>query len=257
MLTMRSMTLLPMNLFVPVEHEAFTGAPRLGGDEVPVHVARRVRLPVPAFADRADAGRVLAAFVSPPPDPAARVLALPRGGVPVAVPLAEALESDVLIAGVRKLPVPASPEMGFGAVTEDGTLVLNEHVVRMAGIGPDTVRAVAAETRREVERRGALYPGAGLPDVTGRAVWIVDDGLATGFTTVAAARMVKAHGPAAVSLAVPVSPADSLARLRAEVDDAFCLIVQEGGGGFAVASFYRDFHDLSDAEVLAALQPRV
>lgn len=221
---------------------------------MPVLVARRVRSAVPAFADRAEAGRVLAAFVSPARDSEAFVLALPRGGVPVARPLADALGCQLRVAGVRKLPVPSSPEMGFGAVTEDGTLVLNDRIVAVAGIGRDVIRTVAEDTRREIERRGATYPRADCAEVAGRHVWIVDDGLATGYTAMAAARMVREHSPAAVSLAVPVSPAHSLAYLAGEVDDAYCLIVQEGGGGFAVASFYADFHDLSDAEVLAALR---
>jgi putative phosphoribosyl transferase len=217
------------------------------------NVRERVAYARTAFADRSAAGRQLAAFVRARPDPDAVVLALPRGGVPVARPLADALGAPLVPAPVRKLPLPSSPEMGFGAVAVDGTLVLNEAVVRAYGVDEATVRSVAEETRREVERRARAYAGGlPVPALEGRCVWVVDDGLATGYTARAAVRMARAAGAARVILAVPVSSAATLADVASDVDEVWVLVVQEGRS-FAVASFYEDFHDLSDAEVVALL----
>jgi putative phosphoribosyl transferase len=227
-----------------------------GSDEgaiVAAHVRERVVHARPAFADRSAAGHELVAFVRAGQDPGAVVLALPRGGVPVARPLADALCVRLVPAPVRKLPLPSSPEMGFGAVAIDGALVLNEAVVRAYGVDGATVESVAEETRREIERRARAYPGGWpLPELEGRAVWIVDDGLATGYTARAAVRMARHAGARRVTLAVPVSSAATLSDVAPEVDEVWVLVVQEARS-FAVASFYEDFHDLSDAEVIGLL----
>jgi len=218
-----------------------------------VEVGERVLLAYPAFADRAVAGRALVRLIRPAPDPGAVVLALPRGGVPVAHPLAVALGARLVPMPVRKLPVPRSPEMGFGAVTLDGTVVLNERVVAAFEIDELTVAAVAEEVRHEVERRARAYPGGfPFPRVEGAAVWLVDDGLATGYTMLAAARMVRAQEPASLSMAVPVAAPGSLRLVTPLLDAAYCLIEQQSSP-FAVASFYRDFHDLTDDEVIGLL----
>jgi putative phosphoribosyl transferase len=219
-----------------------------------LHVRQRLRFAEPVFADRLDAGRALTGFMSKEPDPEALVLALPRGGIPVARPLADRLEAMLRPLLVRKLPIPVSPEMGFGAVTIDGTVVLNDPVVRRFGIDDETVRRVAEETFAEVRRRAAAYPGGeSLPEPRGRRVYLVDDGLATGFTAIAAVRMLFAQDPSSVTLAVPVSPSGSLRRLEHEVDEAYCLVEQEEPP-FAVASFYRSFPDLEDEEVVRLLE---
>lgn len=218
-----------------------------------LHVGQHVTRPVPLFADRAEAGRALAGWIGPRADSDAIVFALPRGGIPVGRSLADALGCDLLPALVRKLPIPSDPEMGFGAVAVDGTVRLNRAVIDAFGIPGRTVNDVIEQVRGEVERRGAVYPGGWpLPDLVGRRVWLVDDGLATGLTMLTAAGMLRARGPVSLTIAVPCSPSDSLARVSEAADALWCLAVQDGHL-FAVASFYRDFHDLDDAEVRAAL----
>jgi predicted phosphoribosyltransferase len=209
--------------------------------------------PYAAYADRLDAGRKLVKWIRPARDKAALVLALPRGGVPVARLLADAIGCELLPVLVRKLPIPTSSEMGFGAITIDGTITLNRPIVAAYGLDRATIERIAEETRAEVERRSRTYPGGWpLPDLEGRHVWLVDDGLATGFSAIAAARMIRARGAARLSLAVPCGPLGSAQRLEREVDDVWCALAQVPGS-FAVASFYTDFHDMDDDEVVALL----
>lgn len=218
-----------------------------------LHIQHRVPGPAVRFSDRADAGRRLAEYIAPQHDRDAVVFGLPRGGLPVGRPLASALRCELRPALVRKLPIPSDPEMGFGAVTIDGTLRLNESVVRAFRISPADVARVAEEVRTEIERRATVYPGGWpLPSLEGRSVWLVDDGLATGLTMLAGAQMLRARGPARLLVAVPCSPSDSLARAAPLADELWCLYAQQSRP-FAVASFYRDFHDLTDAEVQTAL----
>lgn len=218
-----------------------------------LHIGRRLARSVVLFADRAEAGLALAGWIGPRRDPDAVVLALPRGGIPVGRPLADILGCELLPALVRKLPIPANPEMGFGAVAVDGTVLLNRAVIEAFGIPEGTVHDTIERVHAEVGRRGAVYPGGWpLPDLAGRCVWLVDDGLATGLSMLTAADMLRALGSASLSIAVPCSPADSLARLSGAANAVWCFAAQDGHP-FAVASFYRDFHDLDDAEVRAAL----
>jgi putative phosphoribosyl transferase len=218
-------------------------------DIAEARIERRVSAAHPAFRDRRDAGRRLAAFAVFEPDEGALVLALPRGGIPVARPLADALGCELRPVLVRKLPIPTNPEMGFGAVTIDGTVTLNERVLAAFGIDRSVQERVAEQVRREVERRSRAYPGGWpLPAVCDRRVWLVDDGLATGFSMIAAARMIRPHGPASLTLAAPCAPSDSLTRLAEHVDAEWCLFAQDGHP-FAVASYYHDFHEMRDDEV--------
>jgi len=221
---------------------------------VAARIGRKVKIASVVFADRADAGRELAKFLALAPDPSAIVLALPRGGVPVGAALAESLGAPLEPVFVAKLPIPFSPEAGFGAVGIDGSIVLNDDLVRTAGIAPAAVDGVVERAKAEVRRRALAYSGTySLPDVRGKRVYVTDDGLATGYTMIAAAKMVRKLRPSSLVLAVPVSPADSLAAVESHFDEAVCLIVQTRVP-FAVASFYEDFHDLSDDEVLAVLE---
>ncbi|MFW6163993.1 MAG: phosphoribosyltransferase [Planctomycetota bacterium] len=224
--------------------------------ETIMNVGKRVAGPYVAFHDRADAGRALAAELHTGVEERAVVLALPRGGVPVGEPLAETLEAPLDVVPVRKLPVPSSPEMGFGAVAIDGTRVLNRPVVDRLGLSDEEIDRIAEEVRQEVERRAAAYGGTNAsPEVRGSTAYLVDDGLATGFSMIAAARMVSKSRPDRLVLAVPVSPAGSLRAVQPYFQEVHCLIVQEGPP-FAVASFYEDFHDLSDQEVQTLLARR-
>lgn len=217
-------------------------------------ILESVRFPREAFRDRAEAGDRLAQAVGAKNDPAASVLAVPRGGVAVGEALARMLGTPLEIILVRKLPIPSSPEAGFGAVGIDGSVVLNEEMLPYAGVSPRERDRIVADVLAEVRRRSVAYVGHDRPpDVRGRRVYMVDDGLASGYTMIAAAQMVRRQEPAQLILAVPVSPIGSLRAAEPYFDDVTCLIAQETHP-FAVASFYADFHDMSDDEVRETLR---
>jgi len=221
-----------------------------------LNVSRRVYRPFPAFQDRRDAGVALVALMKARPRERAVVLALPRGGVPVAEPIADAVDARLEVVVVRKLPLPRNPEAGFGAVSVDGSCFLNEEMVYHFGLSEATIERITEEVRQEVRRRALAYAGNDRPpEVRGMHVYLVDDGLATGYTMLAAATMVRKLGPESVTLCVPVSPRDSVGTVRSHFDEIHILFVQEKPP-FAVASFYRDFHDLSDREVQEILDRR-
>jgi putative phosphoribosyl transferase len=201
------------------------------------------------FRDRLEAGQQLAANLEHYRDQGAIVLSIPRGGVAVGYPIAEHLDAELDIIIPRKLPIPFSPEAGFGAITEDGTIILNEPLVARCGLTSEEISQIAQGVLTEVQRRVIEYRGPRPnPILKQRIVILVDDGLATGFTMIAAIHSVKAQEPDRVVLAVPCSPASTLAHIRPMVDEAVCLVAPDTES-FAVANFYQDFHDMSDAEV--------
>lgn len=205
-----------------------------------------------AFKDRRDAGKQLAGRLTGV-DRDAIVLAIPRGGVPVGYEVAKRLDAPLDIIVPRKLPIPWNTEAGFGAVTPDGTMVLNDDMVARLGLTAYEIREISEEVLAEVRRRVMEYRGdRPYPDVKGKTVIVVDDGLASGYTMIAAVRSIKNKSPSKVIVAVPVSPADSARRLRKEADEVVCLIEQPYGA-FAVASYYREWVDLTDEEVKAYL----
>jgi putative phosphoribosyl transferase len=221
-----------------------------------IHMKERVLRPYPAFDDREDAGRALREYLKCEPREDAFVLALPRGGVPVGEPLAAALHAPLDLALVRKLPIPRSPEMGFGAVAIDGSRILNPTIVRMYAIAQSEIESITQAVLEEVRRRAREYLGHDRPPpVKGRDLYMVDDGLATGYSMIAAAKMVRNLEPRSLTLCVPVSPENSVAAVQSYFDEIYVLIVQSKSP-FAVASFYRDFHDMSDDEVREILQKR-
>jgi putative phosphoribosyl transferase len=218
------------------------------------HIEHRVQRPVSAFNDREHAGRELVGFMKPTRGPDSVVLGLPRGGIAVGAPVAAALGAPLVPLVVRKLPIPSSPEMGFGAVAIDGTRVLNDRAVGSFGLSEQVIDRITDSVMEEVKRRARTYVGSDEPpDIEGRHVYVVDDGLATGFTAIVGARMARRHDPAHLTLAVPVAPVDSISAVESLFDEVYCLYVQESYS-FAVASYYRDFHDMTDTEVMHYLQ---
>ena len=206
------------------------------------------------FHDRFDAGRRLAADLARYADrPDVLVLGLPRGGVPVAHEVARVLHVPLDVFIVRKLGVPGHDELAMGALASGGVRVVNDEVIHHLGIGSPTIEAVAAREERELERRERLYrAGRKPPDVNGRTVILVDDGLATGSTVRAAVAALRRMNPAAVVVAVPVAAAETCAALRDQVDDIVCLETPEPF--LAVGTWYSDFSQTSDDEVRELLK---
>jgi putative phosphoribosyl transferase len=205
------------------------------------------------FADRADAGRQLAARLQHLRGEPVVVLGLPRGGVPVALEVARALGAPLDVIVVRKLGVPFQPELGMGAVGEDGVRVINREVVRLARVPADELAAVQARERAQVDARAARYRRHRPREpLAGRTAVVVDDGIATGSTARAACQVARAHGAARVVLAVPVAPRGWQARIAGAADELVC--VDTPRDFFAIGQFYADFSQATDEEVIACLQ---
>jgi putative phosphoribosyl transferase len=204
------------------------------------------------FADRGDAGRHLAERLAPlrVADPV--VVGIPRGGVPVAFEVARTLGAPLDVIVVRKLGVPFQPELGMGAIGEDGVRVLNREVLGAARVSESEIAAVEARERGELERRAARFrQGRSRLDLTGRTVIVVDDGIATGSTARAACEVARVHGAARVVLATPVAPTDWIGRLGSVADEFVCLATPEPFYG--VGQFYDNFNQTTDEQVIACL----
>lgn len=206
------------------------------------------------FQDRTEAGQRLAEHLNRYRGTEAVVLAIPRGGVPVAVVVAEKLEAKLDLIFLRKIPIPYEPEAGYGAVTEDGTIVLNEPLVRQLGLRQQQIERQVAEVRSEIVRRSIVFSRE-LPwvDVDGVPVILVDDGLASGFTMVAAIQSVRKRNAAGITVAVPTASKTAHDMVKPMVDELVCLAVGHGPY-FAVASYYIDWYDLTDQDVLGYLK---
>jgi putative phosphoribosyl transferase len=208
-----------------------------------------------SFRNRTDAGRRLATALAGYKDADPVILALPRGGVPVAAEVAAALDAPLDLILVRKIGVPSQPELAMGAVVdgEQPIVVRNEDVIRLAGIDEPLFEAVCEEELREIERRRDRYLGTrARATVSGRTAIVIDDGVATGATTRAALRATRARDPKRLVLAVPVAPSDSIAELRSEVDDLVCL--EEHAEFGAIGFYYYDFRQVPDDEVINLLR---
>lgn len=205
------------------------------------------------FADRHDGGRRLAAALADLDLESPVVLALPRGGVPVAYEVASALNAPLDVLIVRKIGAPGHEELGIGALVDGNPpqLVMNWPLVEMVGAGPDYVAQQEARQRAEIERRRELYKSAPHIPLAGRTVILVDDGIATGGTARAALQALRQAGAGTVVLAIPVAPPDSLAGLRPLCDRIVCLGTPEPF--YAVGSYYRDFSQTGDDEVVSLL----
>jgi len=204
------------------------------------------------FRDRHDAGRRLAAELLPYRDEDPVVVGLPRGGVPVAEEVAAALGAPLEVLAVRKLGAPHNPEYGIGAIAEGGTRVFDSEALAVLGINGGVLDSIVSREAEELHRRVVAYRGERpLVDLRGRTAIVVDDGVATGVTDTAALRAVRSLGPRRLVLAVPVCAPDSAHRLREEADEVVCL--SEPPLLYGVGQWYRDFSQVSDGEVIAAL----
>jgi predicted phosphoribosyltransferase len=206
------------------------------------------------FIDRTDAGRKLAKALTAYKSQTPVILALPRGGVPVAAEVATALVAPLDLILVRKIGVPFQPELAMGAVVDgrEPVIVRNEDVISLTGVSEQEFNATRDQQLAEIERRRKLYLGnRPHPQITDRVVIVVDDGIATGATTRAALQAIRMRKPSKLVLAVPVAPTDTLSKLQGEADDIVCLEDYENFG--AIGLFYSDFRQVSDAEVIEML----
>ena len=206
------------------------------------------------FRDRSDAGRQLATALAKYKEQKPVVLALPRGGVPVAAEVALALDAPLDLILVRKVGVPFQPELAMGAIVDGGAsiAVRNEDVIREAGIDDAQFNAVCDAEFAEIERRRERYlAGRQRADISGRTAIVIDDGIATGATTRAALRATRMREPKRLVLAVPVAPTETLSELRDEADDILCLEHHDAFG--AIGYYYGDFRQVSDQEVIGIL----
>jgi putative phosphoribosyl transferase len=205
------------------------------------------------FADRDEAGRSLAEALLRYAGTDPIVLALPRGGVPVAAQVARVLGGQLDVCVVRKLGAPMEPELGIGAVAEGPAVIVERPIARMVGVDPlDLITHVKAQLEEVRRRVDTFRGGRPFPDVRDRIVILVDDGIATGGTMRAAIRSVRRRHPARIVVAVPVAPPGAVAALRREADEVVCLA--QPVDMQAIGVWYRDFHQLDDDEVVRILR---
>jgi len=209
--------------------------------------------PQAIFENRHDAGRQLAAALRQYNDQPVVVLAIPNGGVPVALEVASAIEADLDLVISRKIPLPLNPEAGFGAVADDGTIILNEETVKRMGLSRQQIEYEASKVRAEIKQRSLLYKGdRPLVRVGDKTVIIIDDGLASGITMIAAVQSVRHRRPREIIVAVPVASAIALKEVE-RVADRVVTCHKGFMPKFYISDFYRHWHDLGDDEVIRYL----
>jgi predicted phosphoribosyltransferase len=205
---------------------------------------------VRVFEDRRDAGRLLGEMLVKYRDAGAVVLALPSGGVPVGVEVAKALSAALDLLIVRKIQLPDNPEAGFGAVSPDGAPIINEGLLAKLSLSKKAVETQINKALESVKHRNGLFrKNRPYTSFQSKTVIVVDDGLASGYTMLAAIRFVKRDMPQKVIVAVPTSSARAIDFILAEVDDLFCANIRTGYS-FAVADAYRNWYDITDEEVI-------
>ena len=208
----------------------------------------------PVFENRYDAGRQLAEKLGEYASQSVVVLGIPNGGVAVALGVALAIGADFDIVISRKIPLPLSPEGGFGSVTDDGTLILNEELVKKTGLTKQQINYQVSQVRMNIKQRSLLYHKDRPPlSVTGRTVVIVDDGLASGYTMKAAIESLRHRRPERIIAAVPVGPEHVIEEIR-KVADRVVVCVAASGSVFYVSDYYRYWYDITDSEVLTCLK---
>ena len=204
------------------------------------------------FKDRKEAGELLASRLEIYRGRDPLILAIPRGGVAVAEPIQAHIGGELDLIITRKIGAPHQRELAIGATSGDGFVMLNEELISRLGIFPDYVKKAAAREQAEIKRRLTLYRGKRpLPGIEGKLVIIVDDGVATGYTLLAALRSVREQKPAELALAIPVGPPETIAHLKNEVE---ALVYLEAPVDFAaVGQFYRNFAQVEDDAVIEML----
>jgi len=205
------------------------------------------------FSDRVDAGKRLGSALNDVVKKGTIVLAIPRGGVVVGYEISHmlGLQLDVIIP--HKIGAPDNPELAIGAVTEDGTAILDDNLITYLSVTQDYIQMESARQRKEIQRRLSLYrQNAPPPHLKGRSVVVVDDGIATGSTMKAALASVKKQGAAKVIVAIPVGPPSTINELQSQADNVVCLFMPEYFQ--AIGQFYSDFSQTSDEEVIELLK---
>jgi predicted phosphoribosyltransferase len=208
-----------------------------------------------SYEDRTEAGQVLVQdlnnirFESRPV-----VLAIPNGGIPVGVEIAKSLDAELDAITVRKLQVPGNPEAGFGALTSQGSLLLNERLVRSIGLNQKQIDMVVKQTQDQIDLRKADYRGlVGTVDPSEKDVILVDDGIASGYTMMAAIESVRSLAPNSITVAAPTSSSSAAHLVGGEVQNLICPRI-ESGFIFAVANAYKNWYDVPDTEVIDILE---
>ncbi|MFX1566372.1 MAG: phosphoribosyltransferase, partial [Promethearchaeota archaeon] len=207
------------------------------------------------YSDRFAAGKILAQEIfALNLQETVLVLAIPNGGLAVAVPIAETLSADLDLLIVRKLQIPYNPEAGFGAISSLGTVILNEPLVAHLGLSQSQIQGVINRTKTQIETRQTAYAGlVGQQSPEGRIVILVDDGLASGYTMLAAIQSVRTRGPQKIIVAVPTGSAAAVSRVRNQVDTLICPQVGSAYV-FAVADAYQNWYDVPEEEVITLLR---
>jgi putative phosphoribosyl transferase len=210
--------------------------------------------PIPRYRDRNEAGEVLAARLSNYRDKQLIVVAIPNGGVPVAAAIAELLHAPLYLIIVRKLQFPDNPEAGFGALTSDERLFLNDKLIKRAGLTEEDIATQKEKALESIRSRQRVFGSrAEIPSLTGRVVALVDDGLASGFTMEAAVESLRNKEAEHIIVAVPTAPISAYRRLQSKADEIICPDISRLPI-FAVANAYRRWYDVEVEEVLEILK---
>jgi putative phosphoribosyl transferase len=208
------------------------------------------------FKDRDDAGKVLSEMLSPYYEKAKEtlVLAIPSGGVPIGLEVAKGLSLPIDLIIVRKIPVPGNPEAGFGALTLDGDVFLNDDLIAFLRLSPNEIEDQINKVKKDLRERNFIFrQGTLFPDVINKTVLIADDGLASGYTMLACVETVRRKGANKIVVAVPTAPERSVSRISPIVEEIFCPNIRTGRY-FAVADAYANWYDLPRDEVLTRLK---
>jgi putative phosphoribosyl transferase len=221
-----------------------------------IHEMKELRNRHYVFRDRSHAGKVLSVMLKPEygEEEDVIILAIPSGGVPVAREVSENFDWPMDMVIVRKLQIPGNPEAGFGAMTREGTVLLNEEMLTGLRLSASVVEKEKQKVRRELEKRNELFrEGRPFPSLEGISVILIDDGLASGYTMMASIHEVKKRKPGRAVVAVPTAPLGSIRRIESLVDDIYCPNIREGPF-FSVAGAYENWYDLDHADVMILIR---